>query len=284
MSLNKSKIVVFDMDETMGYFVELGIFWDSLNNYIKLHNLDNKIIINQEVFNNILDLFPEFLRPNIFTMFNYLKHKKISKQCQGIMIYTNNQGPKEWVNYIKNYFESKMNYKIFNHVISAFKINGKRIELCRSSHNKSMKDLIKCTKLPKDAEICYLDDTYYHEMNYESVYYIKIKPYIHDLDFDLMIKRFINSNTRLSKIIMENYDNDDFVGFMKENMNKYEFVYMEKDDKEYEIDKIITKKTMEHLVAFFNKKSHVSTRKLNRKQSIRNNNKTNKQKTRKNYY
>ena len=53
MSLNKSKIVVFDMDETMGYFVELGIFWDSLNNYIKLHNLDNKIIINQEVFNNI---------------------------------------------------------------------------------------------------------------------------------------------------------------------------------------------------------------------------------------
>jgi hypothetical protein len=284
MSLNKSKIVVFDMDETMGYFVELGIFWDSLNNYIKLHNLDNKITINQEVFNSILDLFPEFLRPNIFTMFNYLKHKKISKQCQGIMIYTNNQGPKEWVTYIKNYFESKMNYKIFNHVISAFKINGKRIELCRSSHNKSMKDLIKCTKLPKDAEICYLDDTYYPEMNYESVYYIKVKPYIHDLDFDLMIKRFINSNTRLSKIIMENYDNDDFVGFMKENMNKYEFVYMEKDDKEYEIDKIITKKTMEHLVAFFNKKSHASTRKLNRKQSIRNTNKTNKQRTRKNYY
>ena len=30
-----SKIVVFDVDETLGYFVEFGIFWDSLNAYIK---------------------------------------------------------------------------------------------------------------------------------------------------------------------------------------------------------------------------------------------------------
>ena len=100
----------------------------------------------------------------------------------------------------------------------------KRIEFCRSSHDKSIKDLIKCTKLPKDTEICYLDDTYYPQMNYENVYYIKVKPYTHDLDFDVMIQRFINSNTILSKIIVEKYNNDDFIGFMKENMNKYEFV------------------------------------------------------------
>ena len=29
------KIVVFDLDETLGYFTELGIFWDSLENYTK---------------------------------------------------------------------------------------------------------------------------------------------------------------------------------------------------------------------------------------------------------
>jgi len=293
MPLNKSKIVVFDMDETMGYFVELGIFWDSLNNYIKLHHLENKTTLAQDDFNSILELFPEFLRPNIFTIFNFLKQKKINKQCQGVMIYTNNQGPKEWVYYIKNYFESKINYKIFNHIISAFKINGKRIEFCRSSHDKSMKDLIKCTKLPKDAEICYLDDTYYPQMNYENVYYIKVKPYTHDLDFDTMIQRFINSNIQLSRIIMENYNVDDFVGFMKENMNKYEFVYIEKDDKEYEIDKIVTKKTMEHLEAFFNKKLHehrnsastfTSTRKINKRLSLKNGSRSNKQRTRRNYY
>ena len=29
------KIVVFDLDETLGYFTELGIFWDCLKKYLK---------------------------------------------------------------------------------------------------------------------------------------------------------------------------------------------------------------------------------------------------------
>ena len=29
------KIVVFDLDETLGYFTEFSIFWDSLAQYIK---------------------------------------------------------------------------------------------------------------------------------------------------------------------------------------------------------------------------------------------------------
>ena len=44
MPNNKQKIVVFDLDETLGYFVELGIFWDSLHNYAKSINADIKKI------------------------------------------------------------------------------------------------------------------------------------------------------------------------------------------------------------------------------------------------
>ena len=29
------KIVVFDLDETLGYFTQYGIFWDSLAEYLK---------------------------------------------------------------------------------------------------------------------------------------------------------------------------------------------------------------------------------------------------------
>ena len=29
-----SKIVVFDLDETLGYFSEFSIFWEALNAYI----------------------------------------------------------------------------------------------------------------------------------------------------------------------------------------------------------------------------------------------------------
>ena len=36
-NINK-KVVVFDLDETLGYFTEFGIFWDSLIQYLKNTN------------------------------------------------------------------------------------------------------------------------------------------------------------------------------------------------------------------------------------------------------
>ena len=48
------KIVVFDLDETLGYFVEFGIFWDCLNRYLSKFNS----VLTQEDFNEILDLYP----------------------------------------------------------------------------------------------------------------------------------------------------------------------------------------------------------------------------------
>ena len=35
------------------------------------------------------------------------------------MIYTNNQGPKIWANMIKNYFDAKINYRLFDNIIGA---------------------------------------------------------------------------------------------------------------------------------------------------------------------
>ena len=52
------KIVVFDLDETLGYFTEFGIFCDCLNNYFKKSNYSD------QHFNELLDLYPLFLRPN----------------------------------------------------------------------------------------------------------------------------------------------------------------------------------------------------------------------------
>ena len=50
-----NKIVVFDLDETLGYFTELGMVWDALTNYIKNNNVN--IARNQDLFNKILDLY-----------------------------------------------------------------------------------------------------------------------------------------------------------------------------------------------------------------------------------
>jgi hypothetical protein len=268
-----SKIVVFDLDETLGYYVEFGMFWDALQDYIKKQNIP--ITVDQKLFNKVLDLYPEFLRPNIINILNYLKKKKSLKHCHKLMIYTNNQGPDEWVQQIQSYFESKLNYKLFDQIIKAFKIRGKQVELCRTSHMKKHEDLIRCTKIPETTDICFLDDVFHPGMVDDRVYYINLKPYIYDLPFETMIDRFIKSgildtnanvNANLSKSLLQ---------FMK----RYRHSYVEKTKEAQNVDKILSKKILQHLQTFFlrpsNKNSHTKTNKPNTKY----NNKTRKNKS-----
>jgi hypothetical protein len=240
------KIVVFDLDETLGYFTQYGIFWDSLANYLKIKN---KSQLSQTDFDDILELFPEFLRPNIINILTYLKNKKKANCCHKMMIYTNNTGPREWARHIISYFERKINFKLVDQIIAAFKINGKRVEICRTTQNKTHKDLIKCTKIPVDAEICFMDDYFYPEMSNDNIYYINIKPYYHDLKFKDMLERFKQSEIGI-KIFGE--DND-FENLMMENINLFKYTVVEKDEKEYEVDKVLGKHIVSHLQAFFNR-------------------------------
>lgn len=245
---NQVKIVVFDLDETLGYFVEFGIFWEALNSYFK--SVMNSYPLDQIEFDEILDLYPEFIRPNIFSILNYLKRKMTSHELKGVMIYTNNQGPKAWVNFIKNYFEKKINYFLFIHVIRAFKVNGRQIEMCRTTHDKTVDDFFRCTKLPKNTQICFLDDTYYSSMNANNVYYIKVRPYTYDLPFESMVKRFIESKTG-KKFLTDEKMTESFYNYVLSYMLQFQFLYVNKSREEYEIDKIVTKKTMVHLQTFF---------------------------------
>ena len=254
----KSKIVVFDLDETLGYFLEFGMFWDALKEYIKYKKISIKI--DQNLFNNTLDLYPEFSRPNIMNILQFLKLKKQKKKCDKIMIYTNNQGPTEWAVKIKNYFENKINYKLFDQIIGAFKVNGQHIEICRTTHMKTHKDFVKCSKIPDDAQICFLDDTYYPGMSRKNIYYINIKPYIHDLHFEDIISRFSNS-----EII--NNDPTSIKEFMLDFMKKYNYNYIEKTKQTQDIDIILSKKILEHLHIFFNKNHNKETK---RKKYIKN--------------
>jgi len=240
------KIVVFDLDETLGYFTEFGIFWDCLIYYLK-----NKkgLSLTQTDFDNILDLFPEFLRPNIINILKYLKSKKQSLCCHKMMIYTNNTGSKEWANHIIDYFSKKINYRLFDQLISAFKINGKVVEVCRTTHNKTYNDFIKCTKLPVNSEICFLDDTFYPEMANDNIYYINVKPYYYDLKFEYMLDTFSKSD--IGKKIID--DDDNFTKIMSDHIKTYKYISNAKDEKEYEVDKIIGKQIAKHLQEFFNK-------------------------------
>jgi hypothetical protein len=242
MSCNK-KIVVFDLDETLGYFMELGMFWDSLKTYLKKSSKNPPL--NQVLFDKLLDLFPEFLRPNIFDILTYIERKKQSNHCNKLMIYTNNQGPEEWSKFIMTYFENKLKVKVFDQIISAFKVHGKRVELCRTTHLKTHADLIKCTKLPANTQICFLDDVYYPDMSNEKIYYINVKPYVYDIDFNIMIKRVLDNN------LLEIDNHNDFKENILTSMVNYNYIFVKKSEIEHNVDITVSKKIFQHLQSFF---------------------------------
>jgi hypothetical protein len=247
--------------------MELGMFWDALKEYIKYTN--NKMPIDQNLFNNVLDLYPEFLRPNIIGILNYLKKKKQNNHCDKLMIYTNNQGPVEWAKYIINYFDVKLDYNMFDQIISAFKVQGKRVELCRTTHMKTHSDLIKCTKLPEDTEICFLDDVFYPDMTNDKIYYINVKPYVHDLKFEELINRFLKSDILKEK----DDDNNKFKNFIMDFLKKYHHTYEKKTQVAKNVDNILSKKILQHLHIFFKAKPSINNLK-----NIKNINKTKKNK------
>lgn len=236
------KIVVFDLDETLGYFTQLGIIWDCLKHCAEQKNIS----LSQHDFNCLLDQNQEFLRPDIIKILSYLKKKKKSKCCNKIMIYTNNTGNRDWCEKIIEYFHFKLNYKLFDQIIAAFKIDGKIIELCRTTYDKTYKDLLKCTKIPNNSEICFLDDKYHPHMNTNQIYYIQLKPYLCDINWDTIIDRlkycnlpgcFSDNNMRL---------------VLSKEINSYKYSPKLKAIDDLEIDKDISKDIYKHLVIFFN--------------------------------
>jgi len=178
------KVIAFDLDETLGSFNDLEILWR------KVQYFEPRID-----FNTLLDMYPEFLRDGILSILDFLYQMKQSGQCENIYIYTNNQCSPQWVKYFTNYFNYKLHCEkdLFDKVIHAFKINNRRVEFWRTTHSKTYDDFIKCTLLPKSTEICFIDNSYFAEMNRERVYYIKPSSYYHSLSTKCIIDRFTNS-------------------------------------------------------------------------------------------
>ena len=248
--MNPLKIVVFDLDETIGYFTEISIFWDALEHFYG-HNLFS------DKFFEMLDIFPEAFRPNMIHILDVLNKKKLKKACYKLFIYTNNQGPKSWVNMISDYINTKIGHNVFDYVIGAYKVRGKQIEPKRTSHEKSVTDLISCTNIPENTEICFIDDLYHPLMDKDNVYYINIKPYRVSLSFEEMVNRYYDKVLAKTNTIEKNFFVNDMVSFMKQ----YNYMVLKKSDEEKNIDTIVSKKLLANLDEFLKNNRTPNTRK-----------------------
>jgi hypothetical protein len=257
------KIVVFDLDETLGYFTEISMFWDALEHFYG-HNLF------ADQFFSLLDVFPEVFRPNMLHILDVLYKKKIRKACYKIIMYTNNQGPKSWVTMISDYVSKKTGHPVFDTIIAAYKVRGKQIEPKRTSHEKSVTDLISCTDIPANTEICFIDDLYHPLMDKENVFYINIKPYRVSIPFEEMASRYYD------KILVKTSPQTkkaEFVTQIVSFMKQYNYMVLNKSEEEKNVDTIVGKKLLSNLEEFLKNARRLPTRKnrMRRVKSMRKN-------------
>jgi hypothetical protein len=177
-----AKIITFDLDETLGDFGDLCFIWHMIESHIPT------FMTKIEAFQKLVELFPECIRPGIPSILEYLYQKKRAGLCSHVFLYTNNQRSREWVELVLEYFELKTP-GLFDQAICAFKIQDQRIEPMRTTHSKTYSDLIRCTLLPKNAQICFVDNTYHPKMVHERVYYIQPRSYEHGLSREEIVRR-----------------------------------------------------------------------------------------------
>jgi hypothetical protein len=248
------RIVLFDMDETLGIFSDFGAFMDILNT--KLQRVNTSLSI-YEHFNELLDLYPELLRPKILDIMNFLARMKRVGKCANVMIYTNNTGPISWSNHIKNYFNAKAGYPVFDKVIGAFKRpNGEVVEVRRTSHDKTYTDFVSCSETVGTFEVFFIDDCVHPGMNAENVYVINVKPYKRKISLHEFAVRFKRSD--LFKRLQLKPDHVAGIGAMTGAAAAY-------SDKEYEVDKLVGVTILEKLHEFFEDTGKLHTRSIRRK-------------------
>jgi hypothetical protein len=224
---NAPKAIAFDLDETIGSFSDFHSIWSRLEPEMK----------TQEIFNEIIQLYPEFLRVGIIPVLSYIRKKQQRGDCLPIYIYTNNQCQDViWINQLIYYLEMMVaknafatlnaqvvvsayardvrgfckrsggefpkgtrrendpkQGKLFADPICAFKIRNQRIEMRRTTHEKTYEDFVLCSML-HSTNVCFIDDIYHEKMKHRRVYYIQPPPYIPRLSYIEVIDRFLESS------------------------------------------------------------------------------------------
>lgn len=164
------KFIVFDLDETLGYFKQLYYIFSIIK------KINASFTITQDIFNKVLDLYPEFLRPHIVDILLYLKNQKQFNRNTYLIIYTNNTH-QNWTKYIISYIEYRIDHPQFFDRI----INSSKNEVCRQHQKKHLDDLFRCIDYSSNSPICYIDNEFHPGMRSRQTYYCKLGGYINNL-------------------------------------------------------------------------------------------------------
>ena len=177
------KNVVFDFDETIGYF-------EQIIDIIKY----TKKISKMEVF-ELFTLFPLVFRTNIFDIFYFIVRLKKEKKIKSVILYSNNNND-VFISYVISFIHQKLNYSLFDLSISLNQTHNK---------NKNLSDLLNYSNglLNKKSSIFFIDDKEYDDMKMIK-YYIKCESYKYTYPKSIIEQKLnINLPTLHDKVISQ---------------------------------------------------------------------------------
>ena len=248
----KKSYIIFDLDETIGQFVQLGCFYKGLIQYF------NKVPTETE-FYQLLNRCNKYFRPKMFEILNHIKLHKMKEKHLDVVIYTNNQGGKSWVTKIKDFMELKIQYNLFDRIIGPHKIRDELYEMLRTSESKCYHDLVKIIDCNDKEDILFLDDNFYTDMLKDNIIYLLVKPYKYYYESIELVNIFLSYNNVT--------DINKFTDYMIHYMKKYDETKSKSfiSNEDIEMSNKIIKHIKEFLSKVKNKKSNRKTLKKRRK-------------------
>ena len=160
------RIIVFDLDETLGHFGSVSTEWLSA-------------VVRKEEFAAFCAFMDDrqhcYCAPMIRMLASLLKARD-SGNISRIVIYTNNNGHPSWANAIAGHIGYLLNTRVFDAVVGGYRpsLGGNQ---CRSGHEKTYEDLCRCLQVPHGTEVCFIDDQDHPSMRSPFVTYVEATPY-----------------------------------------------------------------------------------------------------------
>lgn len=234
------KYIIFDLDETLGHFVQLGIFYEVLKEYFEKYERKK---IDIDFLDKLFELYPSYFRPHLFQIMKYIQ-KNREKNVK-VILFTNNQGPKIWAQQIVYYIERKIGEKLFDKIIGAFTVNNIVNEPLRTSNHKKISDLEKILNLNRSDKILFFDDQNHEKMIDHKVKYIHMEKYVYHYEYYYMIEKMYKNHRKLIS------NKEQFIMYMNEHLMRFYFpiqkTSISKTDNEY------SKKMMKTIMRFLRK-------------------------------
>ena len=173
------KHVVFDLDETIGFFKQFIYIINIVEQYRQVN------------YNDYFGLFIKCFRPNIFEIFHNLLLNKKLNNIKYIILYTNNNNT-DFIHKVIHFINNKMDDTLFDYIIPYNHTN-------RTTHSKSYTDLLNCIDSIDNDIYCFIDDKIHPNMTHKMVSNIKCEKYSYHYDIENVLTIIFSHDTYLRK-------------------------------------------------------------------------------------